>query len=163
MRGLQVARAARRDRTDRVRWCRELERQRCLAGVWHRLVADGRDLAGRHPRPRLEELLEMGDVVGLDDEECRVLRKRKPVTADLNVLHVAVEKRGRAPLAIRTVLRSVRLLDVEQHAALLPSMAPCALGPPLTAFDAHYAIPHISYHCERVQERVEYRHYRARR
>src|SRR5262245_36311900 len=41
---------------------------------------------------------------------------------------------------------------------LLPLMAPCALGRPLTAFDAHYAIQHISYHGERVQERVEQHH-----
>src|SRR5215831_3986685 len=100
--------------------CRERQRQQCLAGVWYGLVADGRDLAGRHSRPGLEERLEAGDVVGLDDEECRVLRKRKPVTVDLNVLHVAVEKRGRATLAVRTVLRLVRLLDVEQHAAAPP-------------------------------------------
>jgi len=46
---------------------------------------------------------------------------------------------------------------------LLLSMAPCVLGRPLTALDAHYAIQHISYHSQRAQERVEHRHYRARR
>jgi len=112
-----------------MRWCRELQCQQCLAGVWDRLVADGRDLAGRHRCPRLEERLEVGDVVGLDDEECRVLRKRKPVTVDLNVLHGAVEKRSRASLAIRTVLRSVRLLDVEQHAAAPPVYDALGTGP----------------------------------
>ena len=45
-----------------------------------------------------------------------MLRKRKPVAVDLDVLRVAVEERGRAPLAQRTVLRFVPLLDVEEHA-----------------------------------------------
>ena len=85
-----------------------------------RLVADGRDLAGRHRCPGPEERLEMRDVVRLDDEVRRVLRERQPVAVDLDVLRCPVEERRRAPFAVRAILGRVRLLDVEEHPEGLP-------------------------------------------
>src|SRR5262245_17677422 len=90
-----------------------------LTGVGHGLVAHWRDLGNSHACPRLQELLEVGDVVGLDDEVERVLWKGQPETVDLHVFGLTVEERARPALPHRTVLRCVRLLDVKEHVTFL--------------------------------------------
>src|SRR4051812_29892422 len=101
----------------RARWPAGSVDRRHRTGLGRGTIADGRDLAGRDAGTRPQELLEMHDVVGLDDQVRRVLREGQPVAVDLDVLRLAVEERRRAASSVRTVCGSVRLLDVEEHAA----------------------------------------------
>src|SRR5687767_14514061 len=67
--------------------------------------------------------MQVGDVIGLDDEIGRVLGERQPVTEDLDVLRLTVEERGRPTLSVRTIAGCVRLRDMEEHGQVLRSGA----------------------------------------
>src|SRR5215207_3478333 len=55
------------------------------------------------------------DVVGLDDQERRVLWEREPVADEPDVRRLAVEEGRRAALSVRAVVGLMALRDVEQH------------------------------------------------
>src|SRR4029078_1274951 len=74
-------------------------------------------LAGGLARPWLQELVQVPDVVGLHDEEGRVLGERQPEPVDLDAVVALVEQRLRAALSVWAVLWRMRLLDVEEHLA----------------------------------------------
>src|SRR5690242_10625236 len=61
-------------------------------------VADGRDLGSRAVDAGLQERLQRGDVVGLDDVVDRVLRECEPVADHRDARGIAVDEAGRAAL-----------------------------------------------------------------
>jgi len=84
-------------------------------GRWDWLVADGRDVAGRDLGPGQQEGMQVGDVIGLDDEIGRVVREGQPITEDLDVLRLTVEEGFRASLSVWAIVGCVRLRDMEEH------------------------------------------------